>query len=179
MAKRENFVDGLECALDSLRWSPEQLAHHLDGKYSVEFLRSVSEGRPIGDVEEDVVRVLVQGLAAKIACSILESGLPDSDRVGQAARKAFVRIANRNDLRLREITHLAEQACFRVESAGSFRTQTLEIFAVDFWDSLLGNIAIELSQGKLFESDQSDGRDTEGLPLLVDNSTHIGQSAGK
>ena len=106
MVKRENFVDSLEFALDLLGWSPEHLADHLGDKYSIEYLRSVCEGRPFGEVERDVVRVLVHGLSDKLKRSIMRAKLPDSEKVGEAAREAFVRIVNRFDLHLREITRL-------------------------------------------------------------------------
>ena len=177
--KRDNFVDNLKFALDLLGWSSEQLADRLDDKYSVEYLKSVCEGRPFGEVARDVVSVLFYGLADKLECSIIESDISDSEKAGRAAREAFVQVVIRFDLHLREITRLAELACSRLESAEAFRTQTVEIFDVDFWDSVLGNIARELSQGKLFESDQSDDRDTEGLLLLPYNSTQLGQTIDK
>ncbi len=179
MVTRDNFVDSLRFALDLLKWSPEHLADHLSDKYSVEYLRSVCEGRPIGEVERDVVVVLVRGLADKLTCSIIMSKLSDSEKVGQAAREAFIRIVNRFDLHLRDITRLAEIACSRVESAESFRTQTVGIFDVDFWDSVLGNIARELSQGTLFQSEQTRVHSLEGLALVFDSSTPAERTVDK
>ena len=158
---------------------PKQLADHLGGKYRIEYLTNVCEGRPIGDVERDVVRVLTHGLADKLACSIMASRLPDSERVGQAARRAFIRIARRFDLHLREITRLAEIGCSNVTSAESFRTQTIGTFDVDYWESFFGNIARNLSQGELFQSEHASVDDLEWLSLSFDRTTSLEQAVGK
>ena len=178
MIKRENFADSLMFALHLLGWSPKHLADHLSGKYRVGYLTRVCEGRPIGDVEKDIVWVVVHGLAEKLKRSIMSAGIPDAEEVGKVAAEAFVRIVRRFDLQLCEITRLAEILSRRVESAHSFRTQTLEILDIEFWDSVLGDIAIDLSQGSLFQGEQIRAHRSEELSLLPNRPMPVEETAG-
>ena len=149
MQKHENFVDVLNGIRAMLGWSVEHLADRLDNRYSIEFLRKVCAGRPLGEVEQKIVRALVAGLADKIEDSIELTDLPTS--AGAVARRAYLRVVDSFSLRLEDSASLAAIACNRVASAQVFRTQTVSVMDLEFWDSVLGSIAREINQGTLFQ----------------------------
>ena len=165
MYAHRDFIESLNCTLDMLGWSTERLAEQLDNKYKTEFLRRVREGKPFGEVEQDVIRALVAGLAQKLQDSTIEVGLPAA--AGTAASQAYFRVVDYFALRLRDAVSLARAACTRVATAEAFRTQTVDVTDIDIWDSLLESIARDISQGKLFRVEHSHLGRSEELPSLV------------
>ena len=151
MYEHENFAHDLARALEILKWPLEQLEKKLGNRYSIRFLRQVFEGKPYPGVERDIAYAVSIGFADKVECAVGESGLPVG--AGAAARQAYLDVVDQFSLRLHEMATLAEKICGKAAQAQTLRTQTIDLANIVTWYSILGSMARDLSQGKLFLGD--------------------------
>lgn len=146
------YTEILRYLMKFVGMSIQDLNERLDHKYSLIYLTRILEGKPMPEVEKDIVATLIKAMAEKVGGCVRK--LSSKIRCDKAAQSAFENVVIKHGLELRDIASLTIETCQRLENREATisvkRIATMDVTDVSLWEREIEDILNNLFQGNLF-----------------------------